>query len=296
MPYVPHLPPSPDLDKLRHIARDLLRAYKADDAAAKQRIRAQVPRLVDPMAREIRLADALFAIAREQGFASWPKLKASVEALARERAMNAARAETNVASSEPGSKRKVMCRAKADQIVDLAQQSQTEQLAEAVSVMPLWMILGVREFLVESGNLPRVVEVLLTGLRHWNPKIRYFCALALDHYADDRCVEPLRQLLADPVPRVRRIALHSLSCDKCKLRPLQRTDDIVAQLIELARNDPSINVRRDASYKLTEYCSDRRARLALELLLARETDPRIQRHARLVASWPKEKRHGDHST
>ncbi len=52
------LPASPDLTHLKYQAKDLLRAGKA-----------------------ISLTDAQFQIAREYGFASWPKLKAHVEAL-----------------------------------------------------------------------------------------------------------------------------------------------------------------------------------------------------------------------
>jgi hypothetical protein len=238
-----------------------------------------MPRLADRTTGDIHLADALFVIAREQGFVSWPKLKAHVEALARRGATTAAKAGTNVSAIVPGSKRRQMYRAMADQIVDLAQQRQTEQLASAISAMPLWMMVGVRGLLGEGGDLPRVVDVLVEGLSHWNPKIRYNCANALDHYGDDRCVEPLRRLLTDPVPRVRRIALHSLSCDTCKLTPLHRTDDVVALLIDLALDDPSTNVRREASGKLAGYCHDERARVALGMLLARETDSRICRNA-----------------
>jgi hypothetical protein len=52
------LPEHPDLRHLRDQAKDLLRAGRADS-----------------------LAKALFAIARQYGFASWPKLKAHVESL-----------------------------------------------------------------------------------------------------------------------------------------------------------------------------------------------------------------------
>lgn len=66
------LPAQPDLNQLRHQARDLLRAARAGDAAAAARIRAVSERMT--------LMAAQLAVAREYGFASWTKLKAEVDA------------------------------------------------------------------------------------------------------------------------------------------------------------------------------------------------------------------------
>ncbi len=109
--------------------------------------------------------------------------------------------------------------------------------------------------------------------------MRYNCAGAMDHLGDDRCAEPLRRLLDDPVPRVRRMALHSLACDACKIAPLRRGADVVALMVERALEDPSINVRRHAAAGLTGY-SDPRTVSALETLVARETDPSLLQIAR----------------
>ena len=57
-----HLPPRPNLDHLKKQAKDLLRHVQKRNPQWK-------------------LADALHAIAREYGFASWPKLKAHVDSL-----------------------------------------------------------------------------------------------------------------------------------------------------------------------------------------------------------------------
>ena len=62
------LPPRPHLDHLRRQARDLLRAWRAGDAAALAR--AAPYRLPSPP----RLAGAQLVIAREHGFDSWPRL------------------------------------------------------------------------------------------------------------------------------------------------------------------------------------------------------------------------------
>src|SRR5262249_40396328 len=72
---MPTLPAHPDLDQLRHQAKDLLRAAKGGDRDARSRIEA--------VSAELTLAAAQLAIAREYGFLSWWKLKAEVEARTR---------------------------------------------------------------------------------------------------------------------------------------------------------------------------------------------------------------------
>ena len=57
-----NLPPHPNLEHLKKQAKDLLHELQRQNPAAK-------------------LADAQFALAREYGFASWPKLKTYVESL-----------------------------------------------------------------------------------------------------------------------------------------------------------------------------------------------------------------------
>ncbi len=100
--------------------------------------------------------------------------------------------------------------------------------------------------------------------------MRYNCAIALDHLADERCTEPLRQLLNDSVPRVRRAAVHSLSCDACKVSPLSNHDGLTETLINMALHDPSIRVRREAVNGLVESC-DRKAIPVLKDLLSHMT-------------------------
>jgi ankyrin repeat protein len=69
---MPTLPAHPNLDQLCHQAKELLRAAKAGDPHALRRIEAVSDRLT--------LAAAQLALARECGFASWPKLKDEVDA------------------------------------------------------------------------------------------------------------------------------------------------------------------------------------------------------------------------
>lgn len=67
------LPAKPNLDQLRHQAKDLLQAAKAGDPDARSRMETVSP-------RRLTHAAAQLAVAREYGFASWAKLKAEVEA------------------------------------------------------------------------------------------------------------------------------------------------------------------------------------------------------------------------
>jgi ankyrin repeat protein len=67
---MPELPIRPDLDQLRHQAKDLLREARSGDDAAAVRIRA--------VSEQQTLASAQLALAREYGFASWPRLATEV--------------------------------------------------------------------------------------------------------------------------------------------------------------------------------------------------------------------------
>jgi ankyrin repeat protein len=68
------LPSPPDLDQQRRQAKELLRAFGADDAGAVARVRAVLPD--KPV---IVLADAQHVLAREYGFRTWAELKRHIE-------------------------------------------------------------------------------------------------------------------------------------------------------------------------------------------------------------------------
>jgi hypothetical protein len=68
------LPERPDLAQLRRQAKELQRAAAAGDPRALRRVDA-----VSPPERRTTLATAQLALAREHGFASWPRLKLEVE-------------------------------------------------------------------------------------------------------------------------------------------------------------------------------------------------------------------------
>jgi hypothetical protein len=73
------LPERPDLGQLRRRAKELRDAAQRGDAAALERLARH-----HPSARRgaVSLADAQLVIARELGFASWPRLKAAIDARA----------------------------------------------------------------------------------------------------------------------------------------------------------------------------------------------------------------------
>ena len=85
------LPSSANIDHLKHQAKDLLAAFRAGEMQAFQRVREFHPRLkgltdADLARQTFSLSDALLSIAREYGYASWPRLKVVVAEAAGESA------------------------------------------------------------------------------------------------------------------------------------------------------------------------------------------------------------------
>jgi hypothetical protein len=70
------LPAAPSLEQLRNRARDLQRAHRAADPAARARLAAHAPE-VDASGL-LKLSTAQLVVAREHGFASWPRLRGYV--------------------------------------------------------------------------------------------------------------------------------------------------------------------------------------------------------------------------
>src|SRR5262249_18472038 len=74
------------------------------------------------------------------------------------------------------------------------------------------------------------------GLSHPDQRVREACAAFMDHHGDDACFPTLRQVaLHDPAASVRRMAVHSATCQECKPSPL--TGDVVGLLVEVALSD-----------------------------------------------------------
>jgi len=270
------LPPNPSLEQLKHQAKDLLRASRELNLQALLRIEQYLPNRSGVAA----LADTQLVIAREYGFASWPKLKRHVEAQAAHQVVAVEQAPVVLRRESPYKQR---IRQLADRILESAADGAIQQVLEYL-IIPGRDILALRAYLVERGDYTRLVDALLANVDHPHPRVRFGVAQAMDHFADARCAAPLRAMLSDAVPRVRWAALHSLSCEACKLAPIARNDDLVELVIALALHDPSIRVRRVATYNLGGDCYDLRAVAALEQLLAHATDAAILRGARWALS------------
>jgi hypothetical protein len=78
------LPPNPNLDHLKHQAKDLIKAHAAHSLGAAQLLREFHPRFSGAtdeaiFAARLNLSSAQLAIAREHGFLSWTRLKRRIE-------------------------------------------------------------------------------------------------------------------------------------------------------------------------------------------------------------------------
>jgi ankyrin repeat protein len=76
------MPDRPDLDSFRRQARSLQRAVRVGDADAVARLARHHPGAVPDDAGDLSLAAAQLVVAREYGFASWPRLKRYVATVA----------------------------------------------------------------------------------------------------------------------------------------------------------------------------------------------------------------------
>src|ERR1700761_4058612 len=67
-----HFPVRPDLDQLKHQAKDLLRAFRRNEPEAINDFREFAVKAIDP--QTAKLADAQFVLARSYGLPHWPRL------------------------------------------------------------------------------------------------------------------------------------------------------------------------------------------------------------------------------
>src|SRR5688572_19579929 len=79
------LPSAPNLEQLKHQAKELLNALKEHNPEALARFREFHPK---PTADAFSLSDAQLTIAREYGFESWPRLKQHIATLAPKKAID----------------------------------------------------------------------------------------------------------------------------------------------------------------------------------------------------------------
>ena len=99
---------------------------------------------------------------------------------------------------------------------------------------------------------PQAKAALIAGLEHPNAKVRWWCLQLMDHLADESYREPILSKLGDPVAKVRRHAIHALSCAACKPNRAALDVDIDAALRRAIAADPDERVRAEARQALAQ--------------------------------------------
>ncbi|MBX3051224.1 MAG: HEAT repeat domain-containing protein [Caldilineaceae bacterium] len=102
---------------------------------------------------------------------------------------------------------------------------------------------------------PGAKEALIQGLKHANPKVRWWSLQLMDHLADESFIPHILSVLDDPVGKVRRHAVHALTCDVCKPDRcgLGLSASIRTRIEEVAQFDSDERVRKEASTALANW-------------------------------------------
>jgi HEAT repeat protein len=133
----------------------------------------------------------------------------------------------------------------------LAEASALPELTRALAVAK-WRIEAARDVMrEESERYAAFQAALVDGLSSARPRLRFECAHALDIFGDTSTRAPLTALMSDPVPRVRWMAMHALSCHACGEKPDALEAEVRARIGDAARLDPSPRVRRQAAVALS---------------------------------------------
>jgi hypothetical protein len=128
-----------------------------------------------------------------------------------------------------------------------------------------------------------LVALVQRGAReHPNARVRRECLGVLDHHANDESSDVFRAALFDPVPHVRVIALHGLSCERCRVEEL-RVSDVVTDLIEVLDGDPNPKVRHAAVLVIARLAArDARVVDVLARVAREDVDPLVRKVALAV--------------
>jgi hypothetical protein len=261
------LPERPDLERLRRVAKALQRACLTGEPAAISRVAARLP---DADPRRLALAKAQSVVARDYGFASWPAMKAAVEAL------------------RTSAKPKTAADVDAERLA-----AEWFTLAEAPDLRPL-----LRSIQVGKGRLEAAREVmrrdrrrfrafqeaLVASLQAPREKVRFMCAHALDIFGAAWTRPSLIAAMEDPVPRVRWMAMHALSCHAGGDKPVLEAH-VRDRILTAVTGDPSRKVRFHATHALAGVHDRASKRVVVPVLLeirANETDPKLRDAARWV--------------
>jgi hypothetical protein len=260
------LPARPDLKKLKLLARALQHSAAFGDTDALSRVHAVFPQA---KASEVKLSLAQSVIAREHGLPSWPKLVAAVEERVARRKAKEARASARQADAET----------LAESWFALAKSGELERLMVLMAVSKTRTFAAREVMQKDSARYGEFLEKVMLGLKSDNPRTRFECAHTLDTFGDERCREPLVRLMEDPVPRVRWMAMHALSCHACNSESCSDDDEVRERIVKGALSDESVQVRRHAVYALGLMKAPHAAE-TLRKIIAEEKDVQLLRAAK----------------
>jgi ankyrin repeat protein len=169
-----HLPVRPDLDQLRHQAKDLLRALRAGDPSAVADFERYHPDKIDPS--HAKLADAQLVLARSYQAPSWPRLVQAcelVDAIWRDDADAVRRLITTnprlvhesalVRESNWGPPMSYAANLGRDRIIDLLLEAGATDIAKAVDRATLQSQIGTARRLYERMGASRPPDDALEG-------------------------------------------------------------------------------------------------------------------------------------
>jgi HEAT repeat protein len=140
-----------------------------------------------------------------------------------------------------------------------------EQLGDKDRFVAAWQALN------RAGNA--ALDAVREGLSSPDWHVRRFCAMFLDHYWDEPSLKRLQLALTDPKLKVRKAAVHSIGCDRCKGG--ENPIDAVPLLAQRLADDKSIKVRRAAVWTLVIQTPEKRIARILRKALREETDPKL---------------------
>lgn len=132
------------------------------------------------------------------------------------------------------------------------------------------------------GKQIPTTAIQVAALNHSDLEIRRSCLFLLDHFASDASWDTFRRALRDPVASVREVALHGLSCERCRSAALC-VPDVVTDLVDILACDPSAEVRHKTVAVLARFVArDRRASEAIARAAQDDSDSAIRHVARQV--------------
>lgn len=126
---------------------------------------------------------------------------------------------------------------------------------------------------------PPIAALQAAALHHPNARVRRDCLNVLDHDANDESTDVFLAALGDPVPKVRVIAVHAISCERCRVGALC-VGDVVPVLADVLAGDDSAKVRHAALFVLHTLADrDEQAREAIRRAAIGDPDELVRRAA-----------------